>query len=105
MGLNWFYSVVLHAALLLIVALAIGNGESEAYFPFEESPDLQVKLVPKGPVIGFERTPDWYGRWRRKCPHRSLRRELPEIEEVVWQDERCTLCGHSWWDVRDAIWD
>jgi hypothetical protein len=103
--MSWFYSVVLHASLLLIVALAIGTGESEGDFLFEERPDLQVKLVPKGPFIGFERTPDWYGRWPRKCPHRSFRREIPGAEVFAWEDASCSLCGRSWEDTLDAIWD
>ena len=104
--MSWFWSIVIHAALLLLAVLAMGEWTTPVGVGDRpDEPDLQCRLVPKGPFIGFERTPDWYGRWPRKCPHRSLRRERPEIEEFVRQDDRCTLCGQSWWDVRDAIWD
>lgn len=101
---SWVLSIVLHGALLLCVALAIGSRESKIDHS-ADVPDFRCSLTAKGPFIGFERTPDCYARWPRKCAHSSLRRDLAASEGFVWDAAPCTLCGKSWWEIQEAIWD
>ena len=96
-------SLVLHGGLVLFVALAIG-GEELAY-RFPEEPDFHCALVPKGPFIGFERTPDWYGRWPMKCNHRSLLRAMRNSDDRVGDDLHCEVCGPRWWEIRGSFWE
>jgi hypothetical protein len=98
--LSWILAVLLHADVIVILAVVFAEDAVEEALPDE--PDFHLtQLAPDRPMVPVQLSLEsQFGGWPLRCEHRL--RTLDISEDRLGDGLRCQSCGWPWWVIRAA---